>query len=632
MAVFLLAIYLLVPSVLGLKEQKRLAKKEGHELPWYAELLSDKELNLGLDLRGGLYLEMNVGTDDALKHQVDFMASDVERLAEGEDIKGTKASQIAGLKIRVTTDAEKIDALTSRLIDYYGNQIITIDRDPQELYLEYKGDGEMVRKQAYSLLESIQDFNGELQMVGNSTIAISAADPEQQALLPNLFAEKDAWQIREQSLEGVFYVSLSEAYVKKLTKDIIEQAAKSVRNRINRYGVAESSVSRQSSDRLVVELPGVKEPQAVIDLIRRTGKLEFRIVDERLGTAELNALVNDKASELKLENVYDAESVNLINDALKAELPDQSEVAFRYTRDDRTGKILRASPFLLEKRAEVTGDMLDNASVQVQNNLPYVSMAFNKAGAKKFGDLTKDNVGKALAIVLDGVVMSAPNIRSAIYGGQAQIELGYGRYEDLHKEASDLVLILKEGALPASLSVATQNLIGPTLGQESIDAGIRSLIIAAGGVLLFMLFYYRVGGLISNLALLFNVLLVFAGLTLFQASLTLPGMAGIVLTLGMAVDANVIIFERMREERHMGHDAASIVESGYGNALSAILDSNITTFISGLVLFEFGTGPIKGFATTLMLGILTTLFTAVLFTRFCYDGLLHGVKIKKIWI
>ena len=194
------------------------------------------------------------------------------------------------------------------------------------------------------------------------------------------------------------------------------------------------------------------------------------------------------------------------------------------------------------------------------------------------------------------------------------------------------MLILKEGALPASLTVASKNIIGPSLGKDSIKVGMNSLMIASLAILVFMLLYYRVGGIVADIALLVNVVMIFAVLTLFQASLTLPGIAGIVLTLGMAVDANVIIFERMREERHLGHKPSMIVDSGYSNAMSAIIDGNITTFIAGLVLFEFGTGPIKGFATTLMIGIATTLLTAIVFTRVMYDWLLFKVKVKKLYI
>jgi protein-export membrane protein SecD len=379
-----------------------------------------------------------------------------------------------------------------------------------------------------------------------------------------------------------------------------------------------------------VELPGIKNPDEIINIVRRTGKLEFRLVDEQLSLLELERKIAKVKEDLKLDKVYEDVALQKLNEALKADLPEGTEVLFSLERNTTSKEVTKATPYLVTRQADVTGDMLENAKVESQNNLPYVSMSFNKTGAKKFGDLTSANVGRQLAIVLDNVVMSAPVIRTAITGGQAQIELGYGRFDALHKEATELVLILREGALPASLAVATKNIIGPSLGKESIAAGLNSILISALGVVLFMVLYYRAGGMIANVALFLNVVFIFAILCLFQASLTLPGMAGIVLTVGMAVDANVIIFERMREEIFLGKAVREVIDSAYSHANSAIIDGNITTFIAGLVLFEFGTGPIKGFATTLMIGIITTLFTAITVSRMIYDGLVDSQKMKSV--
>jgi preprotein translocase subunit SecD len=300
----------------------------------------------------------------------------------------------------------------------------------------------------------------------------------------------------------------------------------------------------------------------------------------------------------------------------------------RFERDELTGVITGFSPMLLFDRADITGDMLEQARPDRDNGEWIVSMSFNPVGAQIFGDVTSKNVGKLFAIVLDGRVMLSPRIKSAITGGSAQIELGYG--EEAQAEAKNISLILKEGALPARLSIESQSIIGPSLGQDAIDAGLKSVSIAALIVIVFMMIYYKAGGFIANLALILNVVMIFAIMSLFGASLSLPGIAGIVLTMGMAVDANVIIFERMREEKYRARTAKDIIHSGYSNAMSAILDGNITTFFSGLVLFQFGTGPIKGFATTLMIGIVTTVFTAVVVTQVIYEVLLEKFRLQKV--
>lgn len=568
-----LSVYFLIPTFMGLKEKRVALEKSGESLPWYHHVLPQDELNLGLDLQGGLYMELEVDIEEALGHHLHFLAGDIQRYLD-DDFEGIVAASIPGDHVRVQVKKGELEKAQLEVRKFFGGDQIT-----------FLNSAEPTQDQSFTVSED----------------------------------------------KEVFYLGLSDDYVENFEKDIIEQAANSVRNRIDRFGVAEAGVSRQGK-RLVVELPGVKDPDRIIDIVKRTGKLEFRLVSEAKSVAELNELVTRKQEEWGLTKEYQLDEMKKLNEALKADLPQETEVVFQLRREKETGKLVEAVPFLLETKAEVTGDMLENASVQSQNNLPYVSMTFNKVGAKKFGDLTSANVGKQLAIVLDDVVMSSPVIKSAITGGQAQIELGFGRYDVLQKEAKELVLILKEGALPASLSVATKNVIGPSLGRESIELGLKSMWIATLVIVIFMILYYKVGGLIANMALVLNVLFIFAILCLFQASLTLPGIAGIVLTMGMAVDANVIIFERMREERYLGKNAKAIVDSGYSNAMSAILDGNVTTFIAGLVLFEFGTGPIKGFATTLMIGIVTTLVTAIIITRTAYDWMTDGLQVQSIRI
>ena len=523
------------------------------------------------------------------------------------------------------------DKFQTEVVRVYGNNSFNMSVLQPELLYRVAGPAGSLVKQVSDHLQSQKLSAVNIEIIQGNLLAVLASQDNRLAI-KNAVASSDVASRLTfvEAVPEIMYMEFSEAELAKVSKNIIDQAANSVRNRIDRFGVAESSVSRQSDDRLVVELPGIKDPNEIIDIIKRTGQLEFRIVNTQLSTAELQSLIEDQKTALKIEKPYEKENLSKINEALKGTLPQNTSIAFSLVRSADNKKVIQSTPYLLENDVPVTGDMLDNAAVQVQRNMPYVSMTFNKTGAKQFGDLTQKNIGRQLAIVLDGTVTTAPNIKSAILNGQAQIELGFGRYESLMKEAQEIVLVLKEGALPASLSVATKNIIGPSLGKESIEAGLNSLMIAAMAVIFFMLVYYKVGGIVSKLALIFNVTFLFAILTLFQASLTLPGIAGIVLTLGMAVDANVIIFERMREELYLGRSASSVVESGYGNAMSAIIDGNITTFISGLVLFQFGTGPIKGFATTLMIGIMTTLITAVVFTRVVYDWMIGSLNVKKI--
>jgi preprotein translocase subunit SecD len=263
---------------------------------------------------------------------------------------------------------------------------------------------------------------------------------------------------------------------------------------------------------------------------------------------------------------------------------------------------------------------------------PFVSLTFNTKGAEIFGELTTANVDKQLAIVLDGSVNSAPVIQEPIRGGSARITLHRGDFNMMQKDAGDLALILQEGSLPASLTEATKNVIGPSLGQETIQTSLKAALWAAILVVLFMMFYYKMSGVYANIALMLNVILILGALSLFGATLTLPGIAGIVLTMGMAVDANVLICERIREELGHGKTVKAAVDSGYSNALRAVIDSNITTLIAGIVLYQFGTGPIKGFAITLSIGILTTLFTAIVVTRLIYDYRIIKGKITKLSI
>jgi preprotein translocase subunit SecD len=286
-------------------------------------------------------------------------------------------------------------------------------------------------------------------------------------------------------------------------------------------------------------------------------------------------------------------------------------------------------PYLLKKRAPLTGESLTDARVQIDSQYgdPYVSISFDARGSRLFERITGENVGKRLAIVLDNTVYSAPVIRDKIGGGKAQITGNFTM-----EEAKDLAIVLRAGALPAPVRILEERTIGPSLGHDSIRMGLNSALVGGLLTILLVALYYKLSGLIADLALLLNIPLMMAGLAFFGATLTLPGIAGIILTIGMAVDANVLIFERIREEMRLGKPPRAAIEAGYNRAIVTILDSNVTTFIAALVLFQFGTGPIKGFAVTLSIGLLASFYTAVYFTRIIFDYLYIEKKWKTISI
>jgi len=381
--------------------------------------------------------------------------------------------------------------------------------------------------------------------------------------------------------------------------DACDRAVEVIRNRIDEFGVRETSIQKQGEDEIVVQLPGVSDRERAIDIIGKTALLEFKIVS------------ND-AEKLK--------------EALAGSVPDGYEL--KYTLDEN-------EPLLLEKQAVLTGDALTNAVVrfdQSQFNEPIVALQFNSAGAKKFAEVTASNVGRRLAILLDGKVQSAPRIREAIPSGEAVIT---GRFDA--QAAQDLSLILRVGALPAPMHIEEERTVGPLLGQDSINKGVKASLIGCSLVFIFMAGYYLLAGVISDIALSLNLVMILGGLGLLpvlfpgiSATLTLPGIAGIALSLGMAVDANVLINERIREEIAAGRNLRTAIGNGYSRAFSAIFDSNFTTLIAAFLLFQFGTGPIRGFAVTLTIGLLASMFTAIVVTRVIFELLLNLGWIKSL--
>lgn len=378
----------------------------------------------------------------------------------------------------------------------------------------------------------------------------------------------------------------------------VRQAEETIRNRIDAFGVAEPIVHREGlgGNRIVVQLPGVDDPERVKRIIKNTAFLEFRLVRQGMGAAD---------------------SREQLVSALGGTVPSDVEIMAEEIRDELK-QVVGYRYWPLEKRQVITGRDLKTARPsQGQFNEPNVAFILTREGGRKFSDVTGDNIGRNLAIVLDGKVMSAPTIEDRI-GDQGIIRGNYS-----FEEVNDLVTVLRSGALPAGLTYLEERSVGPTLGKDSIDQGLKAGLIGGGLVVLTMLVVYMLSGINAILALSLNVVLVFGALSLFSATLTLPGIAGIVLTIGMAVDANVLVFERIREEDKAGRTPKSSIESGFAKALSSILDANITTLIAAMFLFLFGTGPIRGFAVTLSVGIMASVFTAVFCSRWMFD-LLYG--------
>jgi preprotein translocase subunit SecD len=428
----------------------------------------------------------------------------------------------------------------------------------------------------------------------NRTLTIRLANTDKRTQVADLMRQQLASVLVEQPAPdsaGLLVYALTPAEVQRLKDSAREQALQIIRNRIDEFGVAEPVVQAQGATEIVVQLPGIQDPQRAKALIGRTALLEFKLVAQGA-------------------------------DAGTVEKPGPG-VQVLYGRG--AGGV--REPYLVQRRTLMTGDVVTDARVSPGSITEGMAVDFtlDARGTKQFGDITRANVGRNLAIVLDGTVSSAPTIREPITGGRGQITGRFG-----FEEAQDLANVLRNGALPAPLKLLEERTVGPSLGQDSIWRGLVSIGIATVVTILFMVVYYRGGGLIADAALIFNVLYLIGSFAAFGFTLSLPGLAGIALTIGMAVDANVLILERIREELLLGKSARAAIDAGYDRAWAAILDSNVTTFLSGLILFQFGSGPIRGFAVTLCLGILTSLFTAVFGTRMIYDFMTTGRRVTTV--
>jgi len=409
----------------------------------------------------------------------------------------------------------------------------------------------------------------DLKLV-NNTISVKINDDEIKKL-ENIIQENN--QLKVDYDKGVAKINFTEQFIREFQNSVILQSLEIIRKRVDEVGTNEPIIQIQGKQRVLVQLPGLENPDRIKSLLGKTAKMNFRMVDE-------------KAMSLIGEKKYFVGSEILKGDDFSIN-------------------------YIVKKRIGVSGDNLVDANASVdQFNRPIVSIRFDSIGSRKFADLTAKNVGKRFAIVLDKKVISAPVIREAIPSGSAQISGNFS-----FDSANDLAILLRAGSLPAPISIIEERTVGPSLGQDSINAGVISVIIALSLVLIYMIFIYGKIGLIANFVLIINFLFIIGWLVLFQATLTLPGIAGIALTVGMAVDANVLVFERIREEKILGRSKISSINTGFDQALRAILDANVTTLIAALILFFLGSGPIRGFSITLGLGVVSTILCTMIISR-----------------
>jgi len=479
-------------------------------------------VKLGLDLRGGVYMLLEVKTDDVIRDKFDFLWTDI------------RSSLIKKRK--------ELGAI--RRVDISGDKLQIQIGNPESVNL--------------AIIE-IEKFNSSSELFSSRWSGS---------------VTRDVLEIS--STDNVVTISFSEEQKKALEKQVIDQSLEIIRRRIDETGTREPTIQRQGRKRVLVQVPGLGSSEELIALLGKTAKLTFN---------EVVAMDTNSNFPTKLdETVVGSE---------------QDKELF----------------FLLKKRPVVSGENLTNAQPSFdENGLPAVSFNFNPSAALKFGNYTKENIGSPFAIVLDDVVISAPTIRSHIPGGSGIITGNFSV-----EESNRLAILLRSGALPAEIEVLELRTIGPELGRDSINAGKLAAVVGGVLVLVFMWLSYGLFGIFANIALILNIILVMALLSILGATLTLPGIAGIVLTIGMAVDANVLVFERIKEEIKRNSSVYNSIKTGYEKALSSIVDANVTTMIAAVILFFFGSGPIKGFSVTLGLGIITSVFTALLITRLFID-------------
>jgi protein-export membrane protein SecD/preprotein translocase SecF subunit len=513
-------------------------------------LIPDNRLKLGLDLRGGVHLVLEVDLEESKVELLKGRADSIPERLRAEKIHCREAEPV--------------------LAENALNVVVGIPKrlsDPTE-QAEYL-------KTAQENLQDLEFFDA----------------PQ---------------EINRTDTEVIYQIRLDESGLEQYSEQAIDQVMVVLRNRIDAFGVAEPSIRREANrPRIIVELPGAKDSSKPLQIVKTMGRLEFKLVEK------------SPAGAIAWSGSADTPPPN--------DIPEGTEI--RYHSDD--GTALANSWYVVQSPVLLSGDRIKNAR-ETQGNTSFeivVSMSFDSQGTQKFGELTTNHVGELLAILLDGKIQSAPRINEPIRGGNAQISGDF-----TFEEAQYLANILKAGAFPVGVKIAEERTVGPTLGQEAIDDGVRAAVIGMGVVLIFMLIYYRFSGIVAIIALAFNMLIILGALAGFGAALTLPGLAGLVLTIGMAVDANVLIFERIREELRTGKTVWSAIETGYQKAFWTILDANVTTLAVAAVLYHFGTGPIKGFAITLGIGIFASMFTAIVVTREIYGWVLGGRNVERLSI
>ncbi len=565
-AVTLLAVLYLAPSAFPDKP-----------LPGFLGNVFSRKLQLGLDLQGGLHLVYEVNVDKAVTSKVDRLASDLEeRIAE-------------------------------KTADF------TITREGRE--------------------DIVLTFNKPAEM--------SKLDDD---IMKNYRASLD--EVERNTSTGVIRFRIDADQVAEVADYALRQGIETIRGRVDKFGVAEPTIIKRGTD-IVVELPGLKPEDfdRIKTVIGKTAQLEFKIVD--FGSAYMNKVAaavpqdgkieampdvrRDKTTGEQKQELYlrakDRKDLEAFISTLSGELavPSDREFGFEEVEfgesDGKTAAQRGWRTYLLEKRAAVTGEYLASADLSwdAQTNRPEVLFTMDRQGASLMERLTGANVGNQMAIVLDDRINSAPTINERI-GGRGVITLGgFGDPLKVQQEAQDLVAVLRSGALPAPLTKAFETQVGPTMGKDVVDRAVLSMLVGAAVVVLFMLIYYRLAGFIAVIAMTLNLLFMMAILAGFEAALTLPGIAGLVLTVGMAVDANIIIYERIREELRTGKTVRSSVEAGFSRAFWTIFDGHVTNFVAGIVLYSYGSGPIRGFAVTLLVGIVTNLFTSVWVSRWMFE-------------
>ncbi|MCY4031609.1 MAG: protein translocase subunit SecD [Hyphomicrobiales bacterium] len=513
---------------------------------------------LGLDLQGGSHLLLEVDVDTAVRERLETLVDDARS--------GLRGERIGYRNLGVREDALRVEI------------IVKEEKEEEE------GEGE-----EGEAAEETEEIDGPARIAAALDVLEGLSEP----IATSVFTPVPVQELEISAEGNVLEARLSEQARLQRTISAVSQSIEIIRRRIDELGTREPTIQRQGERRILVQAPGLDNPERLKELLGQTAKLSFHLVDSSMSP--------ERAEE--------------------GRPPTGSELLY----SDTEPKI----PYLVRKRIMVSGENLVDAQPAFEqiSNQPVVSFRFDNTGARRFGKVTQENVGQPFAIVLDGEVISAPVIREPILGGAGQISGNF-----TVESANDLSILLRAGALPAPLEIIEERTVGPGLGADSIRAGAIACVIGLAAVLLFMLFAYGRFGLFADIALLVNLILLLGALSLLGATLTLPGIAGIVLTIGMAVDANVLIFERIDEELSTDKSTLNAVEAGYRRALGTILDANITTLIAALVLFQVGSGPVRGFAVTLAIGIITSVFTAFILTRMLMVLWLRGVRPKTLRI